>query len=223
MKKLNIFLSLALLSVSGLQAEQKSNDLWASILAVLHLNQVSAVEESMKIKIIDAINSGDLEFIKENVNANNVSTPLDENGWTAFIYAAADSQIPIMDYLYENYYQCINDTTSGGGTAFMEAARNNQVKTLKWFDVNGLIHDFINKADTAFGNTALMEVAFAGPQIQKAKVLLFEYGANVTLTNKAGLTAEQIALQHGWKQRAWDKGLKAFAQKMNRIDKKRDS
>jgi ankyrin repeat protein len=150
--------------------------------------------QQIQASIINNIVSGNLTSIKSRINSGNVNIILNENGWTPFILAAAHGQIPIMNYLYkQNPKNCINQTTRGGGTPFMEAARNNQVEVLEWFKQHKLLKQFINKPDTEFHNTALMEVAYAWPAAEDAKAWLLSNGVDKYLKNKSGLTAQEIA------------------------------
>ncbi|MFT6765213.1 MAG: ankyrin repeat protein [Alteromonas naphthalenivorans] len=175
MKKLTIVvLILGLVSISNVLSRQ---------------TEVQAIQAS----IVNDIVSGNLSSIKSRINSGNVNIVLNDNKWTPFIVAAAYGQIPIMDYLYkQNPKDCITQTTKDGGTPFMEAARNNKVKVLEWFKKYKLLKRFINKADTQFGNTALMEVAYAYPKAKDAKAWLLRNKADITLKNKASLTEQEI-------------------------------
>lgn len=113
---------------------------------------------------------------------------------TPFITAAYTNNVPAMNRLYAASSKVVNETTAGGGTPFMEAARNNAISALEWFKKHGLLKKFIDKQDTEFGNTALMEVAFAGNSAAKAYQWLIANGANIQLKNKAGHTAEEIKI-----------------------------
>lgn len=112
--------------------------------------------------------------------------------WTPFIVAAASNDVQKMTRLYKKNKNVVNQTTSDGGTSFMEAARNNALGSLQWFKNNGLLKKVINEQDKTFGNTALIETAFEGSRATLAYQWLIKNGADTELKNKAGDTALSV-------------------------------
>lgn len=112
--------------------------------------------------------------------------------WTPFIIAASENNVRTMELLYKKNRNVVNEVTSDGGTSLMEAARNNSIAALEWFKMHKLLGKFINKQDKKFGNTALIETAFAGNRAVQAYQWLIKNGANVNLKNKKGYTALSI-------------------------------
>ena len=107
-----------------------------------------ALTKNQKSLLINAVKKGLLPRVKTIINKSNVNIPVSTaTKWTVFIYAANHGQTKIMSYLYKIDPTCVDKTTYGGGTAFIEAVRSGSLEAMNWFKNNNILKKFINKKD----------------------------------------------------------------------------
>ena len=173
----------------------KKNILIVALLAMsagVQAKGTAALSSGEKQNLELAVQRGNWDpGVKNIITKNNINVPITGAEWSTFLYAANQGQTQIMSGLYNISKSCVKKTTPAGGTALMEAARSGQLKSMKWFDSNGLLSTYLNKKDS-LGNTPLTQ-AIIFNQTVAAKWLL-EKGAKIDKRSKEAASSSDSIL-----------------------------
>ena len=113
----------------------------------------------------------------------------DKNGITAMMAACRKRRVEIVRLLL-NQHADVDIQSSTGNTALIEASAIGQCDVMKILLDRGAKVNIQNHE----GRTALMYAVVKG---KKCVMLLLEHGADMTISDKYGMTAKDSALRHG--------------------------